>query len=51
MRSWRAEQPPTAIFAGSDLQALGVIHAARRLGLDVPAICPSWGTTTYRSHA
>lgn len=31
-----AEQPPTAIFAGSDLQALGVIHAARRLGLDVP---------------
>ncbi|GIH62715.1 LacI family DNA-binding transcriptional regulator [Microbispora siamensis] len=27
---------PTAIFAGSDLQALGVIRAARRLGLDIP---------------
>jgi len=27
---------PTAIFAGSDLQALGVLRAARRLGLDVP---------------
>jgi DNA-binding LacI/PurR family transcriptional regulator len=28
---------PTAIFAGSDMQAMGVIQAARRLGLDVPA--------------
>jgi DNA-binding LacI/PurR family transcriptional regulator len=27
---------PTAIFAGSDLQALGVLRAARRLGLDLP---------------
>ncbi|TQS28329.1 LacI family DNA-binding transcriptional regulator [Microbispora sp. KK1-11] len=27
---------PSAIFAGSDLQALGVLRAARRLGLDVP---------------
>ncbi|WP_308121598.1 LacI family DNA-binding transcriptional regulator [Actinotalea ferrariae] len=27
---------PTAIFAGSDLQALGVLRAARDLGLDVP---------------
>jgi DNA-binding LacI/PurR family transcriptional regulator len=27
---------PTAIFAGSDMQALGVIRAARRLGLRVP---------------
>lgn len=27
---------PTAIFAGSDLQALGVLRAARRLGLDMP---------------
>ena len=28
---------PTAVFAGSDLQALGVLRAARELGLDVPA--------------
>ncbi|MFN8074308.1 MAG: LacI family DNA-binding transcriptional regulator [Kineosporiaceae bacterium] len=27
---------PTAIFAGSDVQALGVVEAARELGLDVP---------------
>jgi len=27
---------PTAIFAGSDLQALGVLRAARELGLHVP---------------
>jgi LacI family transcriptional regulator, xylobiose transport system transcriptional regulator len=28
--------PPTAIFAGSDLQAFGVYEAARVLGVDVP---------------
>ncbi|WP_232667941.1 LacI family DNA-binding transcriptional regulator [Pseudonocardia sp. TRM90224] len=28
--------PPTAIFAGSDMQALGVLRAARELGLEVP---------------
>jgi DNA-binding LacI/PurR family transcriptional regulator len=27
---------PTAIFAGSDTQAMGVLRAARRLGLDIP---------------
>ena len=30
------DEAPTAIFAGSDLQALGVIRAARSRGLDVP---------------
>ncbi|WP_341716162.1 substrate-binding domain-containing protein [Micromonospora sp. FIMYZ51] len=28
---------PTAIFAGSDLQAVGVLRAARQLGINVPA--------------
>jgi LacI family xylobiose transport system transcriptional regulator len=32
----RMDEPPTAIFAGSDLQALGVIEAARTLGIQVP---------------
>ncbi|WP_117213217.1 LacI family DNA-binding transcriptional regulator [Allorhizocola rhizosphaerae] len=36
MRLLTMPDRPTAIFAGSDLQALGVLRAARRLGLDVP---------------
>jgi LacI family transcriptional regulator len=31
-----APEPPTAIFAASDTQALGVLSAARELSLDVP---------------
>lgn len=31
-----AKRPPTAIFAGNDMQALGVYEAARMLGLSVP---------------
>ena len=30
------DDPPTAIFAGSDLQALGVYEAARQAGLRIP---------------
>lgn len=32
----QGEDRPTAIFAGSDLQAFGVMRAARELGLQVP---------------
>jgi LacI family xylobiose transport system transcriptional regulator len=32
----RSSQPPTAILAGSDMQALGVLNAARAAGLRIP---------------
>ncbi len=36
MELLRHAQPPTAIFAGSDTQAMGVMRAARQLGLRLP---------------
>ena len=35
-RAARAPDPPTAIFAGSDLQAFGVYEAARVKGIEIP---------------
>ena len=32
----RLPEPPTAVFAASDVQALGVLEAARALRIDVP---------------
>ena len=32
----RLAEPPSAVFAASDVQALGVLEAARGLGIDVP---------------
>jgi LacI family transcriptional regulator/LacI family xylobiose transport system transcriptional regulator len=36
LRILRSDQPPTAVFAASDSQALGVLEAARQQGLGVP---------------
>ncbi|MDX6315877.1 MAG: LacI family transcriptional regulator, xylobiose transport system transcriptional regulator [Streptomyces sp.] len=36
LRILRSDQPPTAVFAASDAQALGVLEAARQQGLGVP---------------
>ncbi len=52
-------EPPTAVFAASDLQAFGVVEAARERGLDVPGdlsvmgfddidVSPYLGLTTVR---
>ena len=37
MRLLRLPEPPTAIFAMNDVQALGVYEAAARLGMAIPA--------------
>jgi LacI family transcriptional regulator len=36
MRMLAGPDRPTAVFAGSDMQAMGVYQAARQLGLDIP---------------
>ena len=61
LRLLTGPRPPTAIFAASDTQALGVMSAARDLGLRVPAdltvvgyddipIAEPIGLTTIRQH-
>ena len=61
LRLLTGPQPPTAIFAASDTQALGVLSAARDLGLQVPgdltvvgyddiSIAEPIGLTTIRQH-
>jgi DNA-binding LacI/PurR family transcriptional regulator len=61
LRLLTGRRPPTAIFAASDTQALGVMSAARDLGLQVPAdltvvgyddipIAEPIGLTTIRQH-
>lgn len=61
LRLLTGPRPPTAIFAASDTQALGVMSAARDLGLSVPgdltivgyddiSIAEPIGLTTIRQH-
>lgn len=61
LRLLTGRQPPTAIFASSDIQAFGVLGAARDLGIQVPAeltvigyddilVAESIGLTTIRQH-
>jgi LacI family transcriptional regulator len=61
LRMLTGSRPPTAIFAASDTQALGVLSAARDLGLAVPtdltvvgyddiAIAEPIALTTIRQH-
>lgn len=45
----RLPDRPTAVFAGSDLQALGLYRAAAEMGLRIPKTCPWSGTTTCLS--
>ena len=61
LRLLTSPRPPTAIFAASDIQAFGVLAAARDLGIQVPAdltvvgyddilVAESIGLTTIRQH-
>ena len=36
MRLFELDEPPTAVFAGSDTAAFGVVRAARDAGVDIP---------------
>lgn len=46
-----SDNPPTAIFAGSDISAMGVLEAARRLGFLVPSQLSVVGfDDTYLAH-
>lgn len=42
------DEPPTAIFVGSDTQALGILEGARRAGLRVPDYLAVVGYTTSK---
>ena len=42
----KSPDPPSAIFAASDTQAIGVLAAAERLGVPVPGSCRSSASTT-----
>ena len=42
-------EPPTAIFAASDTQALGVLEAASFEGVSVPGNSPSSASTIWKS--
>ncbi|WP_395242771.1 LacI family DNA-binding transcriptional regulator [Agromyces sp. MMS24-K17] len=47
----RSQLPPSAIFAGSDVSAMGVLEAARRLGVSVPTELSVVGfDNTYLAH-
>ena len=41
--------PPSAILYDNDVMALAGLGAAQRMGVRVPAACPSWSGTTARS--
>ncbi len=48
-RAWEDGLRPTGVLAMSDAMAIGVLRAARELGLRVPATCRSSASTTSTS--